>query len=122
MINKCDHANEVPVACLCSIGCVCRMTMMDGGTGICHSAAVASRASDAKATKEHLQFPHCDMGVLHAPGRCEYCDRHPKWQKLRVAWNVNFTGESDPNKTTCPATQRRPVASIEAWPGNRAVR
>lgn len=28
----------------------------------------------------HPQMPHCDAYVLHAPGVCEYCDRHPDWQ------------------------------------------
>jgi hypothetical protein len=37
-------------------------------------------------------FPHCDQRVLHAPGSCQYCDAYPKYQELRVAWGINFTG------------------------------
>ena len=63
-------------------------------------------------------FPHCDMLVLHAPGECEYCDRHPDWQKLREAWGINFTGHHDEDKLTCPAELKRPVEVINRWPGN----
>jgi hypothetical protein len=38
------------------------------------------------------QFPHCDQRVLHEPGECEYCDKHPAWQELREAWGIAFTG------------------------------
>lgn len=41
-----------------------------------------------------MQFPHCDARVLHAPGECEYCDRHADWQELRQAWGIAFTGHS----------------------------
>lgn len=40
-----------------------------------------------------IQFPHCDQRVLHAPGLCRYCDRHPEWQKLREKWGIAFTGQ-----------------------------
>jgi hypothetical protein len=40
-----------------------------------------------------MQFPHCDGRILHAPGVCTYCDMHPEWQELRLAWGINFTGE-----------------------------
>jgi hypothetical protein len=43
---------------------------------------------------EIAQFPHCDQRVLHAPGECEYCDRHPDWQALRKAWGIAFTGHA----------------------------
>lgn len=42
---------------------------------------------------ESIQFPHCDSAVLHAPGHCEYCDDHPEWQTLRVAWRIPFTDD-----------------------------
>lgn len=64
------------------------------------------------------QFPHCDSSVLHAPGKCKYCDMHPDWQELRVGWNINFTGEYDDDKSVCPSEIRRPLEKIERWYGN----
>jgi hypothetical protein len=43
---------------------------------------------------ELAQFPHCDQRVLHSPGECEYCDRHPEWQALREAWGIAYTGHA----------------------------
>ncbi|HET6372995.1 MAG TPA: hypothetical protein VFG76_06795 [Candidatus Polarisedimenticolia bacterium] len=65
------------------------------------------------------QFPHCDALVLHAPGACPYCDRHPDWQQLRQMWGINFTGEHDSSKIACPAERRRSLDTINRWPGNR---
>ena len=42
-----------------------------------------------------IQFPHCDQRILHAPGECEYCDRHADWQALRDAWGIAFTGYTE---------------------------
>lgn len=40
-------------------------------------------------------FPHCDSRILHAPeDDCEYCNRHPEWQRLREAWGIAFTGHA----------------------------
>jgi len=64
-------------------------------------------------------MPHCDERVLHRPGKCEYCDAYPDWQDLRVRWAINFTGENANGKTPCPSTLRRPLETIERWPGNR---
>lgn len=67
------------------------------------------------------QFPHCDQRVLHAPGECEFCDRHMDWQELRVAWGIAFTGwEPDENELPCPATKARSLNKINAWGGNVA--
>lgn len=66
--------------------------------------------------------PHCDQWVLHAPGRCQHCDKYSDWQKMREMWDVNFTGERDPNKRPCPSEERRPLERIERWGGNRARR
>lgn len=65
-------------------------------------------------------FPHCDSAVLHAPSECEYCDRHPEWQHLRMSWGIAFTGH-DPtgDQLPDPASVRRPVEIINRWPGNR---
>jgi hypothetical protein len=65
------------------------------------------------------QFPHCDQSVLHAPKSCTYCDQHEDWQALRLAWGVNFTGETDPEKMPCPSSLRRSARMVHAWPGNR---
>ena len=68
-----------------------------------------------------VQFPHCDSSVLHAPGECEYCDRHKDWQILRHMWGINFTGHKDPTKIPCPAERFRTTESIESWGGNVPV-
>lgn len=69
-----------------------------------------------------MQFPHCDPKILHAPNECEFCDKHPKWQKLRETWGINFTGKNDPDKIKCPAEQARPLDTIERWGGNVAYK
>src|SRR5579859_7494579 len=79
------------------------------------------------------QFPHCDQRVLHAPGECEYCDRHPEWQALRKAWGIAFTGHSNDVEVytdfsgkvirkkllVCPSEVDRSYEVINRWPGNR---
>lgn len=66
------------------------------------------------------QFPHCDQRVLHAPGECEYCDRRPDWQALRLAWGIAFTGwVPDENEIQCPSEKVRSIETINRWPGNR---
>lgn len=67
------------------------------------------------------QFPHCDSRILHKPGECEYCDKHPDWQQLRFLWNVNFTGHYDLDKMLCPAEQYREKNIIDKWRGNKAL-
>lgn len=77
------------------------------------------------------QFPHCDARVLHAPGKCEYCDHHPDWQELRQAWGIAFTGhkptvgDADWTKQLpCPADYNRPPGAgndHRRWAGNVAT-
>lgn len=67
-----------------------------------------------------MRSPHCDPRILHAPGKCEFCDMHPDWQELRQSWGINFTGEYDQAKTLCPSEWERDIKTIELWPGNRA--
>lgn len=74
-----------------------------------------------KVDRAISQYPHCDMHILHSPGECVYCDKHPDWQKLRIDWGINFTGQNHPNRTPCPAEQRRDVDIINRWGGNRAA-
>lgn len=70
-------------------------------------------------------MPHCDSSVLHKPGKCEYCDRHPDWQALRKAWGIAFTGETPvahhPGwvEVPCPSDQRRGTGQAHVWGGNR---
>ena len=64
--------------------------------------------------------PHCDQRVLHAPGECAYCDKHPDWQALRQLWCIAFTGyEPEGNEVKCPSEQARNIETINKWPGNR---
>lgn len=72
---------------------------------------------EVEAPAPAVKFPHCDSKVLHAPGKCEFCDKYPEAQ--RMLDKINFTGESDPDKTPCPSTLRRPLETINQWPGNR---
>jgi hypothetical protein len=72
------------------------------------------------------QFPHCDRSVLHAPSECEFCDRSPDWQALRVAWGIAFTGHAPertsphgPMQVPCPSDQRRETGQAHTWGGNR---
>lgn len=68
------------------------------------------------------QFPHCDNRILHAPGKCKYCDMHPELQQDRIDKRISFTGEPPQRGMyPCPAEQARSSESLNAWPGNRAV-
>ncbi len=58
-------------------------------------------------------YPHCDMNVLHAPGKCVFCDDYPAAQNNRLVDGVNFTGDGPD-----PATEIRPLEVIEHWYGN----
>lgn len=65
------------------------------------------------------QYPHCDDLVLHALGKCDYCDKHWNWQAARIRLGIAFTGESPVGKRPCPATLLRSVDTIHRWGGNR---
>lgn len=66
------------------------------------------------------QFPHCDGRILHSPNECEYCDMHPEWQELRIAWGIAFTGyEPEGTELPCPADHAR-GDSHKKWRGNVA--
>lgn len=66
------------------------------------------------------QMPHCDPRVLHAPGECEYCDKHPDWQALRLAWGIAFTNwEPEEHELPCPANHAR-GQGVNNWSGNVA--
>ncbi len=78
-----------------------------------------SEYSQEKPIDVIKQFTHCDARVIHKRGICEFCDEHPDWQQLRQVWNINFTGEYDPNKTLCPSEKFRDLENINKWYGNR---
>lgn len=66
------------------------------------------------------QFPHCDPRILHAPGECQFCDAHPIWQALRLAWGIAFTGyEPEGKELPCPADHARGNHHTQ-WHGNTA--
>lgn len=71
-----------------------------------------------------MRFPHCDERILHAPGECEYCDRHENWQMLRQVWKIAFTGHSpEHGETACPADLAvlfEERGDYNEWGGNRA--
>jgi len=65
-------------------------------------------------------IPHCDQRVLHAPGECQYCDREPIWQALRLLWGIAFTGhEPADGEMPCPSDYRRGTGQAHTWGGNR---
>ena len=66
------------------------------------------------------QMPHCDSYVLHAPQTCTYCDGYPWRQRGRREAKILFTGEGEREGwIPCPSQLRRPLESIQQWPGNR---
>jgi len=74
---------------------------------------------ETRSQNKTLMFPHCDGYVLHRPKDCEICDKYAsEMQDWRQKNGVNFTGEDDPKKITCPATARRQANTIHKWHGN----
>jgi|SRR6476469_5050663 len=65
-----------------------------------------------------MPMAHCDQTILHAPGKCQFCDHYPEAQALREFWRINFTGESDERKAPCPSEYFRPAELRDRWPGN----
>lgn len=65
--------------------------------------------------------PHCDAAVLHAPGKCRYCDTRSDWQDLRKLWGIAFTGQQPTDhQISCPSDFRRGFDGAgKQWPGNR---
>lgn len=64
-------------------------------------------------------YPHCDSDVLHAPGECRFCDLYKDAQAYRKMLGINFTGHREPRLQMCPSEERRNLATINKWPGNR---
>lgn len=69
------------------------------------------------------QFPHCDSLILHRPGTCEFCDRHPDWQQYREHAGLAFSNDSEEyirehRLVPCPSTSRRTAEVRDRWPGN----
>ena len=66
-----------------------------------------------------VQFPHCDMAVLHAPLECQFCDMHKDWQQLRIYWGIAFTGHpAKPGQSACPSDYKRGLGGAHVWSGN----
>lgn len=66
------------------------------------------------------QFPHCDSRVLHAPGTCTFCDKHPDWQELRRVWGIAYTGNlPTESENLCPSDRVRGIGGAHVWGGNR---
>lgn len=70
------------------------------------------------------QFPHCDTLILHTPGVCVYCDRHPDWQQYRSAIGMAFSDMPADrvlanNLLPCPSTAHRPAEVRDRWYGNQ---
>lgn len=79
------------------------------------------RQEPLKVSPAHYQFPHCDQRILHAPGECQYCDKHKDWQYIRQAWGIAFTGHTPENsELPCPADNAR-GNKHKNWPGNVAA-
>lgn len=86
----------------------------------CDSAMAGMLSAMGIASVQSVRWPHCDALVLHAPSMdCEYCNASGL-QGKRIAANMNFTGQNDPDKLPDPATQVRPLEVINRWPGNVA--
>lgn len=78
------------------------------------------RAIPALVPYKIVMFPHCDQRILHAPGECQFCDKRPDWQALRVSWGIAFTGyQPEGKELPDPATYARDD-SINKWYGNVA--
>lgn len=80
--------------------------------------------TDVMGTNPAVQMPHCDQLVLHSPGTCEYCDRHPEWQQYRSAAGIAFSDMSERDVEAnglvpCPSTYRRSAEVRDLWGGNR---
>lgn len=81
--------------------------------------SAARRAGSAPPGPEPTQ-PHCDSSILHAPGSCDHCDKHPDWQAYRQLARIGFTGEEiGGDVAPCPSERFRPSERRDAWPGNR---
>lgn len=70
-----------------------------------------------------FQFPHCDSLILHSPGVCEYCDRHPHQQAAREAQGTAFsdTPADEVERlglAPCPSTVARTAEVRDLWYGN----
>jgi len=70
-----------------------------------------------------MRFPHCDSLILHSPGVCRFCDRHPDWQALREAQGVAFSDTPEAEIEAqglipCPSTALRSAEVRDRWPGN----
>lgn len=68
-------------------------------------------------------MPHCDSAILHAPGKCRYCDKYKDFQHVREVQRIAFTGSPEELGTDelapCPSTWFRSPEKRDRWAGNR---
>ena len=69
-----------------------------------------------------VRGPHCDPYVVHGPEECDACDENVEAQAERIHQGINFTGQSQLGRETCPAERQRSLDVIHAWPGNRPIK
>ena len=72
-----------------------------------------------------ITMPHCDTTILHAPGKCRYCDMHPDWQQYRIQSRISFSDEhfnvTISGKAPCPSTWFRNSETRDMWHGNLPI-
>lgn len=73
---------------------------------------------------EDIRPPHCDSSILHAPGKCKFCDMSPELQEYRRLARIAFSGEPDElgneSVAPCPSTHFRSPEKRDLWGGNVA--
>ena len=82
----------------------------------------ACKANPKDLDREIPPGPHCDPLVVHHPQTCDYCRACNDAVAYRIHKAINFTGEHHVGRATCPSEERRPLAQIHAWPGNRPLK
>lgn len=72
--------------------------------------------------EERAWAPHCDTTILHAPGKCVYCDHFPDFQHYRHFMRVAFTNSAEAEGTKLiapdPSLWFRTAEVRDRWNGN----
>lgn len=90
---------------------------------ISEAAARAIETYELSVQATDAVYPHCDSLILHSPGSCEFCDRHPEWQSLRIDQGIAFSNDPEDAVNSfdlipCPSTIRRSAEVRDLWYGN----
>lgn len=75
--------------------------------------------SDGVINGKTYPYPHCNAEVLHAPGRCVYCDAFPERQRMREAGGGGFTPDEAngwSGNTAAPAGQEHTHMGVSYIP------